>query len=611
MQHRHLTKQTWLSRVAKTGSVVKASIAILLIVAGLILGVSSSAAQASWEVILSYDIEIELRDDNSMHVIERIEYDFTVPRHGIFRDIITTGFWLDDSDLERVWAISNFSVFSSTAPDQVSKSNPAKFYSQYRIGDPDIEITGTHVYTIEYDQAGIVDSHEATDEFFWNVVGMGWNVPIEDVSITIHLPSDALEVTCFYGDFRSTTQCDRSNASGVTAQFTQARLEAFEGITVAIAMEKGSVPNAGPILREIPTFSSRMALDQPHLIATAAILALAIGLISSMFWRVGRDRRSMGGFTEAAYGSGDLAERVPMGELKRHPVQFAPPDKLVPAQFYLILKERVPDHIISATIVHLAVKGHLTIEDIGKGDDYKLTRLDKEGDLLAFEDALLARLFSSTDDVLISSLQYEFAEDSKAIQEAIYADGQTNKWFIRRPDDARTIWAVSGFMLFLAGVGVTALAAFHLSQGILFTPIAVAGIFIVLGARWMPAKTPRGSGLFGRARGFAYFLEQSEAYRSEFAEKAHLFTEYLPYVMAIGATEKWIDAFEGIHMEAPSWYISPYPFVPYGFGHSMNSFVATTASTITSIEPSSSSGSSGFSGGFSGGGGGGGGGGSW
>jgi uncharacterized membrane protein len=117
--------------------------------------------------------------------------------------------------------------------------------------------------------------------------------------------------------------------------------------------------------------------------------------------------------------------------------------------------------------------------------------------------------------------------------------------------------------------------------------------------------------------GFRRFIEESEKERAQFAERKNLFSEYLPYAIVFGATEKWARAFEGLAGEPPdtsSWYRSSVPFQYLAFSQAVDGFTVATSGTLTSTPPSTS-GSSGFSGGggggFSGGGGGGGGGGSW
>ncbi len=137
----------------------------------------------------------------------------------------------------------------------------------------------------------------------------------------------------------------------------------------------------------------------------------------------------------------------------------------------------------------------------------------------------------------------------------------------------------------------------------------------MVSARWAPARTAKGSGVLRRVNGFRRFIEESEKDRAQFAEKKNLFSEYLPYAVVFGATEKWARTFAGLDGEPPdtsSWYRSSTPFEYMAFSSAIHGFTVTTSGTLTSTPPSTS-GSSGFSsgGGFSGGGGGGGGGGSW
>jgi uncharacterized membrane protein len=148
-------------------------------------------------------------------------------------------------------------------------------------------------------------------------------------------------------------------------------------------------------------------------------------------------------------------------------------------------------------------------------------------------------------------------------------------------------------------------------------PLAVilAGLLLIVGARWMPRRTATGTGLLRQVRGFRTVIATAETNLARFAEKENLFTRYLPYAIVFGLTEKWARAFEDLGEPPPdtTWYVSSNAFAYSAFSHAMDGFTVTTAGTIAST-PSGSGGSGfggGFGGGFAGGGGGGGGGGSW
>jgi uncharacterized membrane protein len=194
-------------------------------------------------------------------------------------------------------------------------------------------------------------------------------------------------------------------------------------------------------------------------------------------------------------------------------------------------------------------------------------------------------------------------------------DAMEQGWFTKRPDGAALGVGCLGFVVLLLGVGLTiALAAFT-HAGLLGIPVIILGLVMIFAARFAPARTAKGSAVFKRVNGFRRFIEESEKERAQFAERKNLFSEYLPYAIVFGATEKWARAFEGLGAEPEDlyWYRSSTPFHYMVFSDSITGFSTTSAGTLTSTPPSTS-GSSGFSGGgggFSGGGGGGGGGGSW
>ena len=127
----------------------------------------------------------------------------------------------------------------------------------------------------------------------------------------------------------------------------------------------------------------------------------------------------------------------------------------------------------------------------------------------------------------------------------------------------------------------------------------------------MKRRTAAGTAAVRHVRGFRRFIDDAADERAQFAERANLFYEYLPYAIVFGLADKWAHAFEGMAHppDAPGWYVSSHPFAMSSFVHSMDTFGVTATGTLVSTP--GGSGSSGFSGGSSGGGGGGGGGGSW
>jgi uncharacterized membrane protein len=129
---------------------------------------------------------------------------------------------------------------------------------------------------------------------------------------------------------------------------------------------------------------------------------------------------------------------------------------------------------------------------------------------------------------------------------------------------------------------------------------------------FMPQRSAAGRDLMQHTLGFRLYMTTAEKYRQQFAAKAEIFTQLLPYAIVFGCVSLWAKAFDGIDTSASnSWYVGGQPFQAALLGSSLQSMNASVSSAISYTPPTSGS-SSGFGGGgSSGGGGGGGGGGSW
>jgi uncharacterized protein (TIGR04222 family) len=326
----------------------------------------------------------------------------------------------------------------------------------------------------------------------------------------------------------------------------------------------------------------------------------------------------VGGAVDVAFGEGAGEQRVPLLHGYDGPVQVEPPDGLRPGQVGTLVDERANPLDVTATVVDLAVRGYLRIEEIEKEGwfgkpDWRLVKLKDDGGLQRYEEILHNSLFAGGDVVLLSELKNTFASKLKKVQDALYVDAMHKGWFTRSPQATRARWLFLGVCVVAVGVALTIAAAINTSWGLVPMPIVLGGLLLMALSGRMPHRTPAGTGALIRTLGFKQFNDESERDRARFAEQQHLFTEYLPYAVVFGATEKWAKAFAGLDGELPdqsSWYVSNHPFTFVAFSHSMDSFATTSAGTIASTP--SGSGTSGFGGGgFSGGGGGGGGGGSW
>jgi len=574
-----------------------------------------------------FDVNIVIEQSGELEITERIVQEFgSTPRHGIIR-FIPNRLRYDD-EFDRVYPIELVSVGASPSgtPDDVETEEENGNFV-IRIGDPDTTITGRHTYEIVYRVMGAMNGFADHDELFWNAIGNQWEQDVGQMNVRVSGPADITRVACYQGPFGSTVPCEKGQITKAgDAVFEQSNLPSFQALSVVVALPNGTVASTAPILDERWSLDKAFARTPASVGGGIGLLALIIVGFGTLMWRRGRDVRFRGSQVDQVMGGPPDAETqaVPLFEKGTSVVEFAPPEGIRPGQVGTLVDEVANTLDVSATIVDLAVRKYLVIEEIPKTwllgkADWNLRLLPKPADdeLLSYEKKLLDGLFEDGDQVELSALRKTFAERLQTVKDALYDDMVSRKWFLRRPDRVRQIWVVIGVLSLSIGIGITILLASFTKYGLLGIPFVIGGILLLIGAKRMPARTAKGTAMTRRVNGLRIVIEKAEEHMSKWAEQENVFTRFLPYAVVFGVTDKWAKAFESLG-QVPSdttWYVSSRPFVYAQFADSIDSFSVTTSGTIASTPAGSgSSGFGGFGGGFgggAGGGGGGGGGGSW
>ena len=604
-------------------------IGLCLAGAALVLGPAPAARAAGPEQIQDYVVALDLAADGSMQVTETITYDFgDNARHGIFRNI-PAEFATNDSEQLREYPIDNVSVNSpSGAPTNSEITGGSSV--DIRIGDPDRTVTGVQTYVIRYRVGGVTNSFADHQELYWNAIGTEWSVTIAKASVTVSGPGAATKGACFEGSQGSTQTCAAA-VSGGKAVFGATDLAPASGMTVVASFPTGTFPADARILKTRQTLARAFTLNAGTGAGALGVFALLAGGAGALVSRKGRDEQYLGVTPGLAPGLGQDQRTARVGAFRRPvvAVQFTPPDQMRPGQLGTLIDEQANVVDVTATIVDLAVRGFLTIEEVSqpgifRGGDWKLamTWPAPTDQLHDYELALLQAVFENRSEVLLSDLKQTFRADLTKVQSMLYADVTRNGWFHGDPSSVRSRWQFLGVLLVVAGGGLTYLLTKVLTStlGLLGLAVGAAGLVLLVLAPRMPARTAKGTALLAQAKGFRTYLETAEANQIRYEEGEDIFSRYLPFAIVFGVAERWAKVFAqlaagGAAMAAPTWYVGNYYaagiFDYNGFGRSMDSFSTTTSGSIAAATPSSS-GDSGFGGGgFSGGGGGGGGGGSW
>jgi uncharacterized membrane protein YgcG len=584
-------------------------------------------------------VSMVLDADGGLAVTETLTYRFPsgAARHGIFRYIPERVRY--DDRYDRRFPISGVTVHAEMVSGTGDPGRAGRFRT-YRenqnlviqIGDADTTVSGVWRYTIGYRVTDTVERIErdptsSYEELLWNVTGNGWLVPISAVDVRLAAPAVPLSVRCFTGVVGSTASCP-SYADGTTVQASGSDLDPGEGVTLAVDLPSEAVADPHVQLVERWTFQRAFEVTPQKALLAALLAAAAVGGLARVLGRHARDRRLAMNAYLPAEAEPDRAGLVGFFERADGPVRFRPPEGATPGLVGVVLDEKADPLDVSATLVDLAVRGYLRIEEVAdqRGrvakDDFRLVRLrDPDDTLLGYERDLLTRLWRRAPDgavVTLGDLRTTFAGDMSAVRAEMYDEVMARRWFVRRPDHVRAFWYVVGAVAFAAGLALTVLLAAKTHWGLLAIPLLAPGLVLVASAHRMPARTAAGRQVREEAVGYERFLDVADADQLRFQERQLQFVAGLPYAMVFGLTRKWAEVLavlqeRGIDLR-PTWYV-PYdvgaPFRFYVFGTALSNFSTASSSALSIPPPRSSGGGFGGGGGFSGGGGGGGGGGSW
>ena len=647
------------------------------IVSSLLLFAALTCAAQSYELIKRFESDVEVQPNGDLLVTETItaQVELREIRRGILRDFPTTYSLPDGRRVAIGFEVLSVQRNGWDEPYSIENLFNGK---RVRIGNPSQTLSRCDVtYTIKYRTTRQVGFFLDFDELYWNVTGTGWTFEIESVVATIKLPFSAqIQARSFYtgaqGEKGQDARVVGENGNIIVFRTTKP-LPARNGLTVAIAWQKGIVSPPGPWLQAKYFFFDNIA-------ASLSVLGFAMVFFYFFYqwFRYGRDP-----------AAGTI---IPV---------FDPPAGMSAAGMRYIDKyASYDDKAFTAAIVELGVKGHLKIEE-EKG----VTRVEKrEGGRQIFdgEEAVKRHFFTKKQSLALvqsNHVQVGGARDALKTNLKRLYDGLFRNNYGK--------WGMGLFLTFIAvvlcltGIGIQfsgayasdaflgtllpiiplLLASFALNNG--FTArednwflLAIGIVFGIIPAaigvwyvwrnvsgvyeliptlcafastmlcafylEWMEAPTPEGRKVLDHIEGFREYLSTAdEGARLEALnppkKTPQLFERMLPYAIALDVENSWAEKFKEVLAAAAlapaaaasavamsNWYSGKHDWSKESssFTSAISSSLTTTVAasatapgTSSSYSGSSSSYSSSsggsFGGGSSGGGGGGGGGSGW
>lgn len=559
--------------------------------------VAASHAQESF-VIRHYAINVTVNKDASLDFSEKLLVHFTESRHGIIRSIqyqyplqkLPAGAERADRDMEAN-GYGHIIIENIHVPGWKYSVNKSGDYENIKIGSADKYVDGDQVYVIEYRVLNAINFFKNHSEFYYNLIGLGWNTTIDSVDFSVKIPDGLPEAPYYFvaaGEFGSKENNTVTKWEGntVLTGFTTRQLQPHEGLTVGIA------------------FPNQFLIKPDYTYRGIQWLLLPVVVFFLMM------------FTWKKWGKD---EKVTVQ------TEYYPPENVSPGISGYIIDDKLDRRDLTALVPYWGAGGYLQVKEIEKSSllgiikskDYEFTKVKELPEsAMQFEKTLFNGIFDSGYNVKLSDLKDVLYTTMNKAKSQLETEINKGEYYVRYSRGLSCFFPFLGIVSLVFGIFSLA-DDWHakLWQGI---ALLASGIILISYGAFMAKKTRKGTELYQKLLGFKEFIKSVEKDRlQEFLKQdENYFDKVLPYAIVFDMADKWKDKLKGLDVPPPKWYSGYYAGNNFNtllflnsLDHSMNQMTNTFYSSPSSS--SSSGGSFGGGGGFSGGGFGGGGGSSW
>lgn len=618
-------------------------------------------------VIDKYDVNIVVNENNTFGITETITAYFNVSKHGIFRTIPlkNTIKRLDGTTSTNRAQITNISVDNEYTTSRENGNYKLK------IGSASNTLTGEQKYIIKYTYNLGKDPVKSYDELYYNIIGNEWDTIIGNITFTITLPKefDSSKLGFSSGPKGSTDNIKvKYNVRGniITGSY-DGILDVGEALTVRCELPEGYFIGAGlninivdyigcliPIIFlaisillwykfgrddqviETVEFYPPQGFNSLEIgflykgkAETKDVTSLLIYLANKGYIKIAETEEKIWRFKSKGfkitklkeYDGNNVNEQLFLNGL------FTKKSS-IPSLFNKKKEQITADNINEVTSNDLYNNFYITMKKILSNINSKENKnkiFEKSASIMTVFIILMIIatyclitippifLYGGSDNLLIALLfpgiGFTFLFKTICDEMQINCKNQHS--------------SIKAIFVIIVMIPLTLFGglpwAFTVLPALKQDPIYLIGyglgLVCVLGMviclKFLPKRKPYGNEMLGKLKGFKNFLETAEKEKLEtmVMQDPTYFFNILPYTYVLGVSDKWIEKFETISLQAPSWYDSSNTFDMVAFGTFMNLTMISANSAMSSSPHDDSDGSSG--GGSSGGGSGGGGGGSW
>jgi hypothetical protein len=251
-----------------------------------------------------------------------------------------------------------------------------------------------------------------------------------------------------------------------------------------------------------------------------------------------------------------------------------PPSNSPPAVVGALMDGRVGSREIAATLIDLATRGYLFINQHENGTfsfgKRKSLNLETLPELHEYERILLSKIFepdqykSTDEDVQARIGRHIFSKKIAQVYLNIYDEAIKLGYFVKNPVTIHLYWRYTGivflFMSFL-GFGYTAIWGAD-PKYLLFSWASqmVAAAVIIKISDMMPVRSVVGTTTLRQWLQFKKYLELDQSIEGG-AVLSETFNKMLPYAIVFGIEAEWTKRFMNENYTKPDWYESDLPVI--------------------------------------------------
>lgn len=306
------------------GSLFNKSFALIAAAALIVLAIpfwssgAGSYASDNTMYTTNYDVTVDVAKDNSYDYHEHLDMYYVTAHHGIYRYLPMQG--------QRISRIR--------VPGYEYETYTQSGYEVIKIGSGNYTLIGDNPYDIYYNIAMYADENDEKDMLLLNLVPTDWETDIGSSKCVITLPKEAdlSKAKVYSGSYG--TESNEDNAvlekgnDNKTITITAKDIPAHHGVTLQLELPQGYWEGA-------PQFGT---------LSVTNMMMFLLGPIGAilLWYLYGRDKHMV------------------------KTLEFYPPDDLTPGEIGYLVDGRVDRQDVISTIVFLADKGYIEIEEMDR-----------------------------------------------------------------------------------------------------------------------------------------------------------------------------------------------------------------------------------------------------